>query len=261
MDETLFHRPSRAGGRGGFDRRHVVAPRGGAVREFGVSSAIKWVKRHRADRQLSHPPDRRSQAAVDLGATSRCWLASDPGCDFTLRGWWPNSPSAGSKVDYRSVWEFRPCRGAELQKKACWPANSDRPDVARRRAQWTKYQDRIAPDAPGLHRRDLGQDQHGAAARLGAARPALRRQGPVRPLEDDDLPRRAAPRPHRCARGCLDRPINGEASGLCGRAAPGADAVAGRHRRPRQSRQSQGQSRAASRSASTGAQAALPAAT
>src|SRR5579859_4384516 len=54
-----------------------------------------------------------------------------------------------------------------------------------------------APDRPGaagLHRRDLDQDQHGALARLGAARPTPAGQGSARPLEDPDLHRRLAPR-------------------------------------------------------------------
>lgn len=55
------------------------------------------------------------------------------------------------------------------------------------------------PDAPCLHRRNLDQDQHGAAAGLGAAGPAPARQGAAWPVDDHDLPRSAAPRPDRGA--------------------------------------------------------------
>ena len=81
--------------------------------------------------------------------------------------------------------------------------------MARRRAQWIAGAgpDRSRP--PGLHRRDLDQDQHGAAPRLGAARPAAEGRRAARPLEDDDLPRRAAPRRVE-APWLLDGPIDGE---------------------------------------------------
>jgi hypothetical protein len=45
---------------------------------------------------------------------------------------------------------------------------------------------------PGLHRRDLDQDQHGSAAGLGAEGQAAARPGSTRPLAHADLPRRAA---------------------------------------------------------------------
>jgi transposase len=63
---------------------------------------------------------------------------------------------------------------------------------------------------PRLHRRDLGQDQHGVAAGLGAARRAAQGQGAAPALEDHDLPRGAAPRPPRGAPWLLDGPIDGE---------------------------------------------------
>ena len=53
------------------------------------------------------------------------------------------------------------------------------------------------PRPPGVHRRDLGQDQHDAAARLVPQRCPAEGQRPVRPLEDPDLHRRLATRAHR----------------------------------------------------------------
>src|SRR6202044_3651843 len=53
--------------------------------------------------------------------------------------------------------------------------------------------------AIGVHRRDVDENQHDPPARLGAERPAARRQGSAWPLEDRDFPRRLAQRPHRRA--------------------------------------------------------------
>lgn len=52
-----------------------------------------------------------------------------------------------------------------------------------------------------LHRRDLDQDQHGAAARLGTQRPAAARLFSIRSLAHIGLPGRATLRPaHRAVR-------------------------------------------------------------
>lgn len=51
----------------------------------------------------------------------------------------------------------------------------------------------------GLHRRDLGEDQHGADPGLGAARPEIAGPGSEWPLEDADPDRCVALRPDRCA--------------------------------------------------------------
>lgn len=62
---------------------------------------------------------------------------------------------------------------------------------------------------PGLHRRDLDQDQHGSAPGLGAARPAPESQGAASTLEDHDLP--GCPAHDRVdAPWLIDGPINGE---------------------------------------------------
>ena len=95
------------------------------------------------------------------------------------------------------------------------------------------------PFASGLHRRDLDQDQHDPALRLGAARRAARRQGPARPLEDRDLPGRAAQRPHRRALP-VRRPHQRRALSRLRRTVPRPDPQAQRHRRARQSRLAQG---------------------
>ena len=62
-------------------------------------------------------------------------------------------------------------------------------------------------DAPRLHRRDLGQDEHDAHPWPRPSRRAPRREGAARTLADADLPRGVAPRSNHSP---LRVPINGE---------------------------------------------------
>jgi hypothetical protein len=94
--------------------------------------------------------------------------------------------------------------------------------------------------APGslafaVSRRDLDQDQHDAASRLGAARRAAHRQGPAWALEDRDLSRRPAQRSHRGPVLVRRSDQRRALSRLC-RAVPDPNSQAQRHRRSRQSR-------------------------
>src|SRR3546814_2744171 len=73
----------------------------------------------------------------------------------------------------------------------------------------------------------LGQDEHGSAAGVGTGRPAAPRQGALRALEDDDLHRRPALRPDRCALRVRPADQWGELHPV-GRAAALPDAGAGR---------------------------------
>ena len=106
-----------------------------------------------------------------ISGKHRDWLLERyQGRDFTVRGLVAELAERGLKVDYRSVWEFVHAEKLSFKKKRRLPANSDRPDVARRRAQWVKVSGSDRSWAAGLHRRDLDQDQYGAAAGLGAVR-------------------------------------------------------------------------------------------
>ena len=135
--------------------------------------------------------------------------------------------------------------GLTRKKKTRHAAEQDRPDVAAARAAWRAAPAGAEPGAPGIHRRDLGHDHHGQAPWPGAARPALGRRRAPWPLEDEHLPRRAAPgSDHRTVRlrRCHQRRT---LSGLC-RAGSGADARTGRRRDHGQSRRPQGGRRARS---------------
>ena len=130
-----------------------------------VSSVVKWSQRCRATG---------SAAALKMGghrpyvvAREKDWLiariAEKP--DLTLRalvaelaerGWW-RAITARSGVFFSTK--------ASPSKKSLHASEQDRPDVARRRRQWKTHQGDARSGAAGLHRRDLGQDQHDAHAR------------------------------------------------------------------------------------------------
>ena len=90
--------------------------------------------------------------------------------------------------------------------------------------------------APGVHRRDLDQDQYGAAARLGATRREAEGQGAASAMEDHDFPRRAAAR--SCRGAMADRRSDQwRTLPALRREGAAADTASRRPRRHRQSRQ------------------------
>ena len=102
---------------------------------------------------------------------------------------------------------------------------------------------RTGPEAPGLPRRDLGQDKHDAALWPQPARHSLGRYGAVWALENDDVPGRVAARRDRRAAGAR---WSDQWRGVPGldRAVPGAGIAPRRHRDCRQIGQPQGRGRA-----------------
>ena len=101
------------------------------------------------------------------------------------------------------------CLGGSARpiKKPCTPAN--RIVLTSHAAGWRCERQADRSAAAGVHRRDLGQDQHGAAARLVPAGRAAVAKVPHGHWKTHDVPRRACARPHRRALR-LDGPINGE---------------------------------------------------
>ena len=196
--QALFNGSSRARGCGGGDGGLSCNQ---AAKQFGVaiSTAINWVRRPR-DRQRCARQDGRSQAEGDFGRTSRCGCCSGSRTETSpCAGWWSSSPSAALRsITARCGSSYTPRSSAS--KKSVVAGERDRPDVARRRAQWTKYQGRIEPERLVFIDETWTKDQHGPTCgdgrHVGAA---PRRQGPARPLEDDDLRGRAAHRSDRCA--------------------------------------------------------------
>ncbi len=177
-----------------------------AAARFGVavSTAVRWEQRYRqtgsaAPGQMGGHKPRRLIGAHRLWLLERCTDRH-----FTLRGLVLELAERGLKVDRRSVWRFVHDEGLSFKKTARRRrARPARHCPAPRAMAGPSASDRS--DAPGLHRwlssegdqRD--QDQHGAAARLGAARCPAARQGALGALEHDDIHRRFAGRPDRRA--------------------------------------------------------------
>jgi putative transposase len=135
----------------------------------GISTAINWVKRLGETGSVA-PGKMGGHKPKAISGEHRLWLLQRiKDGDFTLRGLVAELAERGLKVDYRSVWKF--VHGENLSFKKSVVAG-ERP--SRRRAAAGAV-DKISRSrrawAPGLHRRDLDQDQHGAAAGMGAARP------------------------------------------------------------------------------------------
>ena len=94
------------------------------------------------------------------------------------------------------------------------------------------------PGSPGVHRRDLGLDEHGSHPWQGTARRAPASRHPARPLEDHDLRRWPAQQRHGGTHGARRTDQRHRLPGL---RRSGADPrpAAWRHRRHGQSRQPQ----------------------
>ncbi len=97
--------------------RDGISARGAAVR-FGVSvsSAIKWVRRHRETGSVA--PDRIGGYKPRLlTGDLRTWLLERTRKDFTLRGLVAELADRGVKVDYVQVWRFAHAEGLSFKKK------------------------------------------------------------------------------------------------------------------------------------------------
>ena len=224
MDDTTIF--------GGSTRRVEARSRPGLSRratarqfEVSVSFVVKLMQRWRrggtvAPEWSAAGSARRSAAHAERVTT--CWRPSltsrSPSCSA---GW----PPRAIDVSQAAISRF-------LTAEAC----RKKKDAARRRAGAAgrrRGAGRLArpaagaePGAPGLHRRNLGDDQHDAALWPRAARAAAGRRRAARPLEDHDLPRRAAPRrPDRTLR--LRRRDQRRTLPRLGRAGAGADASPG----------------------------------
>ena len=238
--------------RGGLSRRQAAARFG-----VGVSTVIAWVARFRETGQRGARADGRAPAeeADRRAGGTGCWRAAGSGTS-PCAGWWRSSPSAACRSTTARCGSSSTPRGSRIKKDA----DRGRAGAPGRRAPAGAVDEVPGPDRPvppGVHRRDLDQDQHGAAPGLGAARRAAEGRGAARPLEDHDLPGGAAPRP---GRGALAprRPDRRRELPALRRAGPRADAPARRHRRHGQSRLAQGHGGAARHPRRRGA-ALLPA--
>lgn len=113
-------------------------------------------------------------------------------------------------TSYGSVWRIVRDARLSFKKKTLFATEQERPDVARRRNRWKTHQGRLGSGPAGVHRRNMGQDQYGPAARLVAPRQEAAGQGAagtlatlifLAALRSDRIDRTDAPL-------VLDRPIN-----------------------------------------------------
>lgn len=167
-----------------------------AIFRLSVASVARWSQRFRRTG---------SAARGKMGGHRACNLAGERGWlieriatepEVTVRRLMAELAERGVVVCYGTVWNFIHREGMSF-KKSVLPAEQDRPGVARRRARRKKYQARIDParlvfiDETWVILRQA-QDQHGSNPRLVRAGPEARGKGPIRSLEDNDLPRRLA---------------------------------------------------------------------
>jgi putative transposase len=173
---------------GKLSRRQAAARFG-----VGVSTAINWVRRFRETGSVA-PGQMGGHKPKAIRGENRAWLVDriHGEQDFTLRGLVAELAERGLKVDYHTVWTFVHDEKLSFKKNR----GRQRTGSSRRRATAQAVDEVSEPDrsrAPGLHRRDMDQDQHGAAQGMGATRPQAPGQGAARPMEDHDVPGGAAP--------------------------------------------------------------------
>lgn len=173
--------------RDGLSRHRAAAQFG-----LGVSTVIRWVRRFEQTGSVA-PGRMGGHKPKKISGEHHAWLAARiREKDFTLRGLVAELAERGLEVDYRSVWNFVHAEKLSFKKKRA----RQRAGSSRRRATAQAVDQVSGPHrsrAPGVHRRDLDQDQHGAAARVGRARHPAQGEGPAPALEDHDLPRRTPP--------------------------------------------------------------------
>lgn len=100
----------------GVVERDGISARAAAVR-FGVSvsSAIKWVRRHRETGSVA-PSRMGGYKPRLLTGDLRAWLLERTKRDFTLRGLVAELAEQGVKVDYVQVWRFAHAEGLSFKK-------------------------------------------------------------------------------------------------------------------------------------------------
>lgn len=101
----------------GAVERDGISARAAAAR-FGVSvsSAIKWVRRHRETGSVA-PSRMGGYKPRLLTGDLRDWLLDRTKSDFTLRGLVAELAEQGVKVDYVQVWRFAHAEGLSFKKK------------------------------------------------------------------------------------------------------------------------------------------------
>jgi len=136
----------------------------------GVSTAINWVRRFRETGSVA-PGQMGGHKPKAIRGAHRDWLLERMDeKDFTLRGLVAELAERGLKVDYRTMWSFVHAENLSFKKNRA----RQRTGSPRRRATARTMETVSEPHrsrAAGVHRRDVDEDQHGAAQGVGAAWP------------------------------------------------------------------------------------------
>jgi transposase len=157
---------------------------------FGVavSSVVKGAQRHRATGSVAptRMGGRRKRMLEPHGAfiVERINQTSH----LTLHGLKDELAARGVHVSHNSVWLFLRREGLLFKKKRCSPLNRPAPTSHAGASDGAHRRPALIRD----DRRDLDQDQHDAAARLGAKRQTAARLCSARSLAHADLSGRAA---------------------------------------------------------------------
>ncbi len=229
------------------DRREpmVRAVAAGAARrataaklEVSPSCVVKLLQRWRRAGTLGPAPaggGRRPELA-DHAERVHALLAATP--DLTIAELLPTRAAASSATSRSAPGRLLEACGL-TRKKDRARRRAGAPGGRRRAARLAGAAAGAAPRAAGAHRRDLGDDRDDAAPWPRPARAAGGRRRPASPLQDHDLPRRAAPRrPERARR--ARRRARRRALPRRRRAGAGAEAARGRSRGDGQPRRPQG---------------------
>jgi transposase len=155
------------------------------------ASVVRWSQRLRATGSAA-PSKMGGNRPAKIVGEHRLWLLQriDSG-GFTLRGLVAELAERGFKINYRTMWKFVHSLGLSYKIRPSRQANSSGRTLPGAAPAGSSTSAGLT-QAPGVHRRDVDQDQHGAAARLGREGPKAPRTRAARPLEDDDLPCRSA---------------------------------------------------------------------
>jgi transposase len=152
------------------------------------SSAIRWTKREAETGSPAALPmgGKKPFTLADEEAWIRARVAEKP--DLTGRELLAELNQRGIEVSYYGVWHFLDHVGLSFKKKP----PRQRAGSRRRRAAAAAMA--AAPEqghrrTADFHRRNLGEDQHDAAARTLRQRPEIGREGAARSSQDADLRR------------------------------------------------------------------------
>jgi transposase len=183
--------------------RVVAAVEGGmsraeAARQFQVShsTAIRWTKRKTQTGSPAALPmgGRKPFKLAGEAAWIRARVAEKP--DITGRELLAELRARGVAVSYFAVWHFLDRAALTFKKKPARQRTGPRrcrpPAPAMAKAAGERCSATL-----GVHRRDMGQDQHDPNARPLRERPAPGRQGAAWLAQNADLCRRPALRRHQ----------------------------------------------------------------